>query len=197
MRFSEPAGFFSLRRRSTALVVRLWAWWGAVDAWRAGGAEVTPAYLAYKQNGDQDGYWIPNPRGGWMQTHPQNHNTYVNDANKKHSGAAKKLARQAKVWKYKHSVPISSCYLKMRAAKYADDQTSFFPVLDLYLFFNSLLGHNLASMNDPTGLGSRFNPPSSTRITRTPSRSCRALSDRPARPRNTSRTVSTPMPSRN
>ncbi len=38
MRFSEPAGFFSLRRRSTALVVRLWAWWGAVDAWRAGGA---------------------------------------------------------------------------------------------------------------------------------------------------------------
>ncbi len=74
---------------------------------------------------------------------------------------AKKLARQAKVWKYKHSVPISSCHLEMRAAKYADDQTSFFPVLDLYLFFNSLLGHNLASMNDPTGLGSRFNSTSS------------------------------------
>jgi len=119
--------------------------------------EVVPAYPAATGGG----YWIADPRDGWMKTHPKDHNSYVNDANKKHSGAAKKLARQAKVWKYKRSVPVSSCYLEMRAAKYAKGEDSYFAVLDLYLFLNGLLGHSLASMNDPTGLGSRFNATSS------------------------------------
>lgn len=143
---------------STTIVVRRPA---VVCKFSDGDVEVTPAYPAYKQNGDRDGYCIANPRGGWMQTHPKDHNAYVNKANQKHSGAAKKLARQAKVWKYKWNVPVSSCYLEMRAAKYADGETSWLPVLDLYRFLNGLLGHSLASMNDPTGLGSRFNATSS------------------------------------
>jgi hypothetical protein len=126
-----------------------------------GTVEVTPAYPAYKQSGSQDGYWIPDPRGGWMQTHPKDHNAYVNMANQKHGGAAKKLARQAKIWKYKRSVPISSCYLEMRAAKYADSQTAWLPVWDLHDFLKDLLDKNLAAMNDPTGLGSRFGATSS------------------------------------
>lgn len=123
--------------------------------------EVTPAYPAYKQSGSQDGYWIPDPRGGWMQTHPKDHNAYVNEANKKHGGAAKKLARQAKIWKYKRSVPISSCYLEMRAAKYANDETVWAPIWDLHGFLKHLLDKDLAAMNDPTGLGSRFGATSS------------------------------------
>ncbi len=74
--------------------------------------EVVPAYAA------GSGYWIPDPvTGAWMKTHPKDHNAYVNGVNKKHSGGAKKLARLAKVWKYKRLVPVSSCYLEMRAAK--------------------------------------------------------------------------------
>lgn len=113
--------------------------------------EVVPAYTA------DSGYWIPDPvSGGWMRTHPKDHNTYVNTANKKHSGGAKKLARLAKVWKYKRSVPISSCYLEMRAARYADSQTSWYLPIDLHEFLKHLKTVNLAAMNDPTGLGSRF-----------------------------------------
>lgn len=126
-----------------------------------GTVEVTPAYPAYTTSRDRDGYWIPDPTGGWMKAHPKDHNAYVNEANKKHSGAAKKLARQVKVWKYERSVPVSSCYLEMRAAKYASDETSYFPVLDLYYFLNRLLGHQLAAMNDPSGLSSRFTATSS------------------------------------
>lgn len=119
--------------------------------------EVVPAYAA------DSGYWIPNPvDGGWMKTHPKSHNTWVNDVNKKHSGGAKKLARLAKVWKYKRSVPISSCYLEMRAAKYADSQTSWWLPFDLHDFLKHLQGTGLAAMNDPTGLGSRFTACSST-----------------------------------
>ena len=126
-----------------------------------GVVEVTPAYPNYRSNGDQDGYWIPDPTGGWMKTHPKDHNSYVNRVNNKHGGGPKALARQAKIWKYKRSVPISSCYLEMRAAKYADGENWWSPVQDLYRFLNGLLGHSLAAMNDPTGLGSRFNATSS------------------------------------
>ena len=118
--------------------------------------EVVPAYAA------DSGYWIPDPKTGeWMKTHPKDHNTYVNTANKKHDGAAKKLARLAKVWKYKRSVPVSSCYLEMRAAKYADGRSNWWMPVDLHAFLAHLLDINLASMNDPTGLGSRFNAYSS------------------------------------
>ncbi len=91
-----------------------------------------------------------------MKTQPKDHNAYVNEVNKKHSGGAKKLARLAKVWKYKRLVPVSSCYLEMRAAKYADDESSWFMPVDLHEYLKHLQTIELAAMNDPTGLGSRF-----------------------------------------
>ncbi len=113
--------------------------------------EVVPAYA------EGLGYWIPNPAtGGWMKTHPKNHNAYVSDVNKSHSGGAKKLARLAKAWKYKRTVPISSCYLEMRAAKYAAAQTTWWLPADLHGFLKHLQSIGLAAMNDPTGLSSRF-----------------------------------------
>lgn len=113
--------------------------------------EVVPAYTA------DSGYWIPDPvTGGWMKTHPKDHNGYVNEANKKHSGGAKKLARLAKVWKYKRAVPVSSCYLEMRAAKYANSQSNWWMPIDLHDYLKHLQAVELAAMNDPTGLGSRF-----------------------------------------
>lgn len=113
--------------------------------------EVVPAYAA------DSGYWIPDPvTGGWMRTHPKDHNSYVNEVNKKHSGGAKRLARLAKVWKYKRSAPVSSCYLEMRAAKYADGQSSWWMPIDLHEYLKQLQSIELAAMNDPTGLGSRF-----------------------------------------
>jgi hypothetical protein len=118
--------------------------------------EVVPAYPA-----DDSGYWITDPLGGWMKTHPKSHNNYVNEVNKKHSGGAKKLARLAKTWKYKCNVPVSSCYLEMRAARYADGVSSISLPIDLYDYFSQLHSIELAAMNDPTGLGSRFNAYSS------------------------------------
>lgn len=114
--------------------------------------EITPAFSA-----DDGGYWIPDPKtGDWMKAHPKSHNTYVNDVNKKHSGGAKKLARLAKTWKYKRSAPVSSCYLEMRAAKYADGETGWSLPIDIHRYFKLLRDIELAAMNDPTGLGSRF-----------------------------------------
>jgi len=120
-----------------------------------GVVEVVPGYIT------PSGYSIPDPTGGWMTTHPEEHNSWVNEVNKKHGGAAKKLARQVKIWKYKRNVPVSSCYLEMRAAKHIDGESSYFPVWDLHLALKKIHDANLAAMNDPAGLGSRFTATSS------------------------------------
>ncbi|PZO60871.1 MAG: hypothetical protein DI613_17770 [Kocuria rhizophila] len=44
----------------------------------------------------------------------------------------------------------------MRAAKYANGESSWLLTSDIYYFLKSLQDHQLAAMNDPTGLGSRF-----------------------------------------
>lgn len=116
-----------------------------------GDVEVVPGYKA-----TGGGYWIANPADGWMLTHPKDHNKYVTDVNTKHGGAVKLLARQVKVWKYKRNVPVSSCYLEMRTAKHMDGETSYSPLWDLYLTLKKMRDAELAAMNDPTGLGSRF-----------------------------------------
>jgi len=116
-----------------------------------GHVEVVPAYEG------TTGYWIANPADGWMKTYPKDHNSYVNRVAGKHtSGSVKGLARQLKVWKYKRNVPVSSCYLEMRVAKHMDGETSYSPLWDLYLALKKIRDIELADMNDPTGLGSRF-----------------------------------------
>lgn len=100
---------------------------------------------------------IADPQGGWMKSFPEEHNKYVNEINGKHSGGgAKKLARHLKIWKYKRNVPVSSCYLEMRAAKFLSAETAYVPIIDLHYSLKHLGTIKLASMNDPTGLGSRF-----------------------------------------
>ncbi|MFJ6003888.1 SMODS domain-containing nucleotidyltransferase [Arthrobacter sp. NPDC092385] len=120
-----------------------------------GDVEVVPGFYS------DSGYLIPDPTGGWMKTFPEEHNKYVGEVNKKHNGAAKKLARQIKIWKYRRNVPVSSCYLEMRAAKHLDGESTYLPVMDLHLALKKILDANLAAMNDPTGLGSRFTATSS------------------------------------
>lgn len=115
-----------------------------------GDVEVVPGYP------HANGYWIANPADGWMLTHPKAHNKYVTDVNTRHNGAVKKLVRQVKVWKYKRNVPVSSCYLEMRTAKHMANETAYVPLWDLYLTLKKMRDAELAAMNDPTGLGSRF-----------------------------------------
>lgn len=116
-----------------------------------GVVEVVPGYI-----NSGGGYSIADPTGGWMKSFPEDHNKYVNEINTKHSGGAKKLARHLKIWKYKRNVPVSSCYLEMRAAKYLSDEKTYAPLFDLHAALKYLESLQLASMNDPTGLGSRF-----------------------------------------
>lgn len=141
------------RFTNTTIVVRSPA---VVCRFSDGDVEVIPAYVA--DTGNERGYWIADPAnsGGWMKSYPEAHNKYVNSVNGKFDGGVKKLARQLKVWKYKRNVPVSSCYLEMRAAKHMDGEKAYSPLWDLYLALKKIRDADLAAMNDPTGLGSRF-----------------------------------------
>lgn len=134
------------RFKSTTIVIRQPA---VVCYFSDGVVEVVPAF-------HDNGYWIADPTGGWMKTHPTEHNKYVNEINAKHNGAAKALVRQLKIWKYLRDVPVSSCYLEMRAAKYLSGESTYAVLFDLHGALKHLEGVALASMNDPTGLSSRF-----------------------------------------
>ncbi|MDP3967212.1 MAG: hypothetical protein Q8Q02_02945 [Nocardioides sp.] len=133
---------------STTIVVRRPA---VVCKFSDAHVEVVPAYPVAT-----GGYEIANPADGWMKTFPKSHNKYVTDINRNHGGAVKKLARQVKVWKYRRNVPVSSCYLEMRTAKHMEGESSYLPLWDLYLSLRKIRDAQLAAMNDPTGLGSRF-----------------------------------------
>lgn len=112
--------------------------------------EVVPAYK------DMTGYSIADPSDGWMSTYPKDHNRYVTEINQTHDGGVKNLARQIKIWKYLRNVPVSSCYLEMRSAKHMEGENSYSPLWDLYLSLKKMHDAELAAMNDPTGLSSRF-----------------------------------------
>ena len=135
------------RFRSTPIAVRQPA---VVCRFADGPVEVVPGYP------DGDGYWIPDPTGSWMRTYPTQHNQYVNGVNTKHGGGAKALARQLKVWKYQRAVPVSSCYLEMRAAKGLAERSTYRPLVDLVVTLTAMQTAQLRALNDPTGLGSRF-----------------------------------------
>jgi Second Messenger Oligonucleotide or Dinucleotide Synthetase domain len=136
------------RFKSTTIVIRRPA---VVCRFSDATVEVVPGYES-----STSGYWIADPAGEWMRTHPKDHNNYVNGVNNRHNGSVKKLARQIKVWKYRRNVPVSSCYLEMRATQHMDGEKTYAPLWDLHQALKKMSDIGLASMNDPTGRGSRF-----------------------------------------
>ncbi|MCK9926222.1 nucleotidyltransferase [Frankia sp. Mgl5] len=115
-----------------------------------GKMEIVPAYYSSVING-YDAFDIPDPStGGWMKSSPSNHLEYVNEVNARVDGA-KSFARLLKAWKYYNNVPISSFYLEMRAAKWADDHKPLLNYWDLVTCLEYLASCRLAAMNDPAG----------------------------------------------
>lgn len=99
-----------------------------------------------------DGY------GGWMEICPDAHNLYVDAVNKKHSGKVKPLIQFIKAWKYYRDVPISSFYLEMRVAKYADGERAIIYDIDVKQILAMLVDSELSAMQDPTGMAGYIYP---------------------------------------
>lgn len=119
--------------------------------------EVVVADYIKEKNGFKV-YEIADCNGGWMEVSPDAHNAYVTEVDKKHGGKVKPLIRFIKAWKYYRSVPISSFYLEMRVAKYADDETAIVYDIDVKQILAMLNANKLAAMQDPMGFAGYITP---------------------------------------
>ena len=118
--------------------------------YRSEDTEVVPADYVHELNGFKV-YEIADGEGGWMRISPDSHNAYVTRVDTALSGRLKPLIRFVKAWKFIRNVPISSFYLEMRVAKYAEGESSIVFDIDVKRVLRSLLDHQLARMQDPTG----------------------------------------------
>lgn len=113
--------------------------------------EVLPADCMRESNGYQV-YDTADGSGGWMKTSPDAHNAYVRSIDDKLNGKVKPLIRFLKAWKCLKDVPISSFYLELRVAKYADGEKSIIYDIDVKNVLKMLFDCELASMQDPVGV---------------------------------------------
>ncbi|KJG06061.1 hypothetical protein UB33_10335 [Photobacterium angustum] len=103
-------------------------------------------------------YEISDCNDGWMEVSPDAHNDYVAKVDKKHDGKVKPLIRFIKAWKYYANVPISSFYLEMKVAKYANSESSIVYDIDVKLILKMLMSDELSRMQDPTGVSGYISP---------------------------------------
>lgn len=103
-------------------------------------------------------YEIPNCAGGWMLSSPDAHNSYVRNIDQKLGGKVKPLIRFVKAWKYYRQVPISSFYLELRIAKYAEGESAIIYDMDVKRVFALLDRIELAVMQDPMGVSGSISP---------------------------------------
>lgn len=113
--------------------------------------EVVPGDYRHESNG-YSVYEIADGAGGWMKAAPDAHNEYVRSIDKKLNGKVKPLIRFIKAWKYYRDVPISSFYLELRVAKYADGENSIVYDIDVARVLRELDSNGLADMQDPMGI---------------------------------------------
>lgn len=121
--------------------------------------EVTPA--DYIEDTEEDGYRIydiPNCSDGWIRSSPSAHNAYVREVDEDLSYKVKPLIRFIKAWKYYRNVPISSFYLELRVAKYAEGKSSIVYSIDVKRVFSHLHDIQLAQMQDPMGISGYISP---------------------------------------
>lgn len=121
-----------------------------LGTYRSETTEVVPADYINEVDGFKI-YEIADGSGGWMRISPDSHNDYVARVDARHAGRVKPLIRFVKAWKYLRNVPISSFYLEMRVAKYAEGETSIVYDIDVKRVLRSLWDHQLAMLQDPTG----------------------------------------------
>ncbi|RYZ92016.1 MAG: nucleotidyltransferase [Proteobacteria bacterium] len=119
--------------------------------------EVVPADYIKEENGHPV-YEIPDCANGWMKASPDAHNAYVKRVDEKYDYKVKPLIRFIKAWKFYRSVPISSFYLELKVARFAETQSSILYEYDVRTILQQLSSNELSALQDPTGVSGLIQP---------------------------------------
>jgi hypothetical protein len=120
--------------------------------------EVVPADYVSKTDEGHKVYDIPDCSDGWKRSSPDAHNAYVRQQDERLGRKVKPLVRFIKAWKYFRQVPISSFYLELRVAKYAERESSILYSIDVKRVLRMLYDSNLAAIQDPMGVSGYIYP---------------------------------------
>jgi hypothetical protein len=120
--------------------------------------EVVPAKFVCKSDAGHYVYDIPDCSDGWMRASPEAHNAYVRQQDERLGRKVKPLIRFIKAWKYFRQVPISSFYLELRVAKYAEGESAIVYGIDVMCVLRRLYDNNLAAIQDPMGVSGYIYP---------------------------------------
>jgi hypothetical protein len=120
--------------------------------------EVVPADYRGKTDSGHYIYDIPDCSDAWMRSSPDAHNAYVRRQDEQLGGKVKPLVRFIKAWKYFRQVPISSFYLELRVAKYAEGESSILYSIDVQRVLRRLYDIGLAAIQDPMGISGHISP---------------------------------------
>ena len=77
--------------------------------------DITPAFRVFNFFGTQTGYYIPRGDGGWQQTDPREHGTFMAARNETLGYHLKPLVRLLKRWNRAHGSRLSSFHLEVIA----------------------------------------------------------------------------------
>ncbi|MBD1864554.1 MULTISPECIES: nucleotidyltransferase [Trichocoleus] len=103
-------------------------------------------------------YAIPNCSNKWMRASPEIHDAYVRSVDQSLGGKVKPLIRFIKAWKYYRQVPISSFYIELSVAKYAEEEKYILYDIDIKRFLSHLYEKNLSAIQDPMGISGYIQP---------------------------------------
>ncbi len=141
-----------VRFPNTGVSVRTPAVWVPFGRDASESTEVVPADFIKTSSNGYNIYEIPDGNGGWMNSSPKAHNSWVTYVNKEKGYKVKPLVRFLKAWKYFRNVPISSFYLELRVTKYASGEDYIEYSYDVRKILSQLYSNSLAGIQDPMGI---------------------------------------------
>lgn len=115
--------------------------------------DVVPGFF-HKIENKRPVYYIPNGYGGWMETSPEAHNSYINKENLRSGEKLKKVGQLLRFWKYSRSnaIPISSFYIDLLLAQSGVCVgAKSYPEI-MYEFFKLMFDRQCRGLRDPMGV---------------------------------------------
>ena len=115
--------------------------------------DIVPGFF-HKMKNKRPVYLIPDGYGGWMETSPEAHNTFINRENIRSGEKLKKVGQLIRYWKYSraNSIPISSFYIDLLLA---DSEICIgaksYPMI-MYEFFKLMYDRECRGLRDPVGI---------------------------------------------
>ena len=135
----------TIRRDAQAVVVQFGGGQRSMD--------VVPG-IFHEMRNKRPVYHIPDGYGGWMETSPEAHNSFINKENLRSKEKLKKVAQIIRYWKYSRAsnIPISSFYIDLLLAhSEICVGAKSYPMM-MYEFFNYMSDRECRGLRDPLGI---------------------------------------------